>query len=72
MGTASVAVPNLWFSDCFVSRCTNIVRIPYGLPYPNTISTYGLLVIHHMCAATTLASLAIGVLKGATLGKGPD
>ena len=39
---------------------------------PNTIPKYGALVIVVKCAANALVSLAIGALKGASLGKGPD
>ena len=37
---------------------------------PNTIPKYSALVIVDKCAANALLSLAIGDLKGATLGKG--
>ena len=39
---------------------------------PTAVSKYVALVIVDKCAANALVSLAIGALKGATLGKGPD
>ena len=39
---------------------------------PTNVPKYGVLVIVDKCAANALVSLVIGVLKGATLGKGPD
>ena len=68
MGKPEWAIPGLLFSDTYCIFCT-VLYVPRS---PTSIPKYGTLVILTICAANALVSLAIGALKGANLGRGPD